>query len=87
VDTPADQRIRRPAAATTTRGTPVNIEAWIQNQVNSGKEAEISLALLERQMYEPAIKNWIKSTAKKLDCTAVVHWASDVVTFYPRSVV
>jgi len=64
----------------------MNIEAWIQNQVNSGKEAEISLALLERQMHEPAIKNWIRSTAKKLGCTAVVHWASNVVTFYPRSI-
>ena len=65
----------------------MSIEAWIQNQVTSGKEAEISLALLERQMYEPEIKDWIKRTAKKLGCAAVVHWASDVVTFYPRSAI
>ena len=63
----------------------MTIEAWIQNQVNSGKEAEISLTLLERQMYEQEIKSWIKSTAKKLNCTAIVHWASNVVTFYPRT--
>ena len=63
----------------------MNIEAWIQNQVAAGKEAEISLTLLERLMYEPAIKHWIDSTAKKLGCKATIHWASNVVTFYPRA--
>ena len=62
----------------------MNIEAWIQNQVTSGKEAEISLTLLERLMYEPAIKHWIDSTAKKFGCKATIHWKSNVVTFYPR---
>lgn len=62
----------------------MNIEAWIQNQVTSGKEAEISLTLLERLMYEPAIKHWIDSIAKKFGCKATIHWKSNVVTFYPR---
>ncbi len=62
----------------------MNIEALISHNVCNGKETEISLALLERLMHEPAIKNWIDSTAKKLDCTATIHWKSDVVTFYPR---
>jgi len=39
------------------------------------------------QMYEPAIKHWIESTAKKLGCKATIHWKSDVVTFYPVSAI
>jgi len=41
--------------------------------------------LLEKLIYEPAIKHWIESTAKKLGCKATIHWKSDVVTFYPVS--
>jgi len=63
----------------------MNYEAWIAEKVNSGKEATISLALLEKLMYEPAIKHWIESTAKKLGCKATIHWKDDVVTFYPVS--
>ena len=63
----------------------MNYEAWIAEKVNSGKEANISLCLLEKLMYKFAIKHWIESTAKKLGCKATIHWKSDVVTFYPVS--
>ena len=65
----------------------MNYEAWIAEKVNSGKEATISLCLLEKLMYEPSIKHWIESTAKKLGCKATIHWKSDVVTFYPVSAI
>jgi hypothetical protein len=62
-----------------------NIESTIAQKVNNGLEASVSLALLEKLMYEPTIKHWIENTAKKLGCKATIHWASDVVTFYPVS--
>jgi hypothetical protein len=62
----------------------MNIESWIASKVFNGTEATISLALLEEKMYEPAIKGWIGTTAKNFDCKATIHWASNVVTFYPR---
>ncbi len=62
----------------------MNIEAMISHNVCNGKEVEVSLALLERSMHNQAIKHWIDSTAKKLGCTATIHWKSDVVTFYQR---
>jgi hypothetical protein len=62
-----------------------NIELTIAQRVNNGMEASVSLSLLEKLMYEPAIKHWIESTAKKLGCKATIHWSSDVVTFYPVS--
>jgi len=65
----------------------MNYEAWIAEKVNSGKEASISLCLLEKLIYEPAIMHWIERTAKKLGCKATIHWKSDVVTFYPVSAI
>ena len=62
----------------------MNIEAFIAEKVQRGEVAEISIGLLEHSMYEPAIKHWIDSTAKKLECKATIHSKSDVVTFYPR---
>lgn len=62
-----------------------NFEEWIAEKVNRGEEATISLGLLEKLMYEPAIKHWIDSTAKKLDCKVTIHLPSGVVTFYPVS--
>jgi hypothetical protein len=62
----------------------MNFESWIASKVLNGKEATISLALLEAKMYEPAIKGWIDATAKKFDCKSTIHWKSNVVTFYPR---
>ena len=65
----------------------MNYEAWIAEKVNSGKEATISLCLLEKLIYEPAIKHWIESTAKKLGCKVTIHLPSGVVTFYPVSAI
>jgi len=65
----------------------MNYEAWIAEKVNSGKEATISLGLLEKLMYEPSIKHWIERTAKKLGCKATIYWKDDVVTFYPVSAI
>ena len=65
--------------------TAYNYETWIASKVLNGKEAEISLAVLESTMYEPEIKHWIFRIAKKLGCKATVHWESDLVTFYPVS--
>jgi len=62
-----------------------NIESTIAQKINNGMEASVSLSLLEKLMHEPAIKHWIESIAKKLGCKATIHWASDVVTFYPLS--
>ena len=63
----------------------MNIETWIAEKVNRGEDATISLGLLEKLMYEPAIKHWISSTSKKLGCSVTIHWPSGVVTFYPVS--
>ncbi len=68
----------------------MNIEAWVVGEVANGREATISLALLERS-YPPevpalrAIQDWANQLCKRLGCTATIHAASDVVTFYPRS--
>jgi hypothetical protein len=66
----------------------MNYEAWIASQVLCGKDATISLALLE-QAYPPevpalrAIQDWAEQVCRNLGCTATIHVASDFVTFYP----
>ena len=66
----------------------MNYEAWIASQVLHGKDATISLALLE-QAYPPevpalrAIYRWAEQICRKIECTAIIHFSSDVVTFYP----
>lgn len=68
----------------------MNFENWVGAKVRRGEEATISLALLERS-YPPevpelrAIQDWANQLCKRLGCTATIHVASDVVTFYPRS--
>lgn len=70
------------------KGKGMNYEAWIASQVLNGKDATISLALLERA-YPPevpalrAIQRWTEHVCRKIGCTATIHAASDVVTFYP----
>ncbi len=69
----------------------VNFTTWVTGKVLCGKEAEISLALLERQYPEDfpakmsAIKDWADQLCKQLGCTATIHVPSDIITFYPRS--
>ncbi len=66
----------------------MNYEAWIASQVLHGKDATISLALLE-QAYPPevpalkAIQHWAEQICRNLGCTTTIHATSDVVTFYP----
>lgn len=66
----------------------MNYEAWIASQVLYGRDATISLALLEKA-YPPevptlrAIQDWATQMCRKIGCTATIHAASDVVTFYP----
>lgn len=68
----------------------MNLENWVSAKVLRGEEATISLALLERS-YPPevpelrATQYWADQLCKRLGCTATIHAASDVVTFYPRS--
>lgn len=69
----------------------MNIQSWVAARVLYGKEATVSLALLENQYPDHfpakmlAIKDWVDQLCKRLGCTATIHVASDVVTFYPRS--
>jgi hypothetical protein len=66
----------------------MNYEAWIASQVTNGRDATISLSLLERA-YSPevpalkAIQHWAEQLCRKIGCTATIYAASDVVTFYP----
>jgi len=66
----------------------MNYEAWIASQVTNGRDATISLALLE-QAYPPevpalrAIQHWSEQICRNLGCSATIHAPSDVVTFYP----
>ena len=66
----------------------MNYAAWIASQVLHGRNATISLALLE-QAYPPevpalrAIQHWTDQICRKIGCTATIHVAGDVVTFYP----
>lgn len=66
----------------------MNIEAWISSNVCNGKDATISMALLEHLFGEPfaekRISLWADDFAKKLGVKATIHIASNVVTFYPK---
>ncbi len=66
----------------------MNFEAWIASQVTNGRDATISLALLEKAYPDEvpalrAIQHWTDQICRKIGCTATIHPASDVVTFYP----
>ncbi len=66
----------------------MNYEAWIASQVTNGRDATISLALLEQAYPDEvpalkAIQHWADQICRKIGCTATIHPASDVVTFYP----
>ena len=66
----------------------MNYEAWIASEVTNGRDATISLALLEQAYPDevPALKSiqhWADQICRKIGCTATIHPASDVVTFYP----
>lgn len=66
----------------------MNYEAWIASQVLHGRDATISLALLEQAYPNEvpalrAIQHWTEQICRNLGCTATIHAASDVVTFYP----
>ena len=63
-------------------------EDWIASQVTNGRDATISLALLEQAYPDEvpalrAIYRWAEQICRKIGCTAIIHTASDVVTFYP----
>ena len=66
----------------------MNLEAYIFNKVFSGEEANISMALLERQFgesfTEKRIELWAIGLIKKLGVKATIHFQSDVITFYPK---
>jgi hypothetical protein len=64
------------------------INNWIESQVTNGKEATISLALLEKYISKEvpslkAIEKWANLICKKTGCKASIFYKSDVVTFYP----
>jgi hypothetical protein len=66
----------------------MSIDAWVAGKVQSGEEATVSLALIETGLPDeiPALRfveHWAKQLASKLGCKATIHFASDVVTFYP----
>ena len=66
----------------------MNFEAWIASQVTNGRDATISLALLEKAYPDEvpalrAIQHWTEQICRKIGCTAIIHFASDVVTVYP----
>lgn len=66
----------------------MNYTDFIASKVNYGKEATISLALLERGISPEipslrAIEYWAKDICRELNCTASIHPMSNVVTFYP----
>ena len=65
----------------------MNYEAWIASQVTNGRDATISLALLEQAYPDEvpalrAIQRWTEQICRNLGCKASIHPASDVVTFY-----
>ena len=66
----------------------MNFEPWIASRVTNGRDATISLALLEQAYPDEvpalkAIQHWADQICRKIGCTATIHPASDVVTFYP----
>ena len=66
----------------------MNYESFIAGHVMHGREATISLALLERGISKEvpalrALESWADGVCKRLGCTATIHVKSDVVTFYP----
>ena len=69
----------------------LNYSNWVTAKVLCGKEATISLMLLE-ELYPPgipaiaAIKHWADALCKQLGCKATIHYGSDVITFYPTRV-
>ena len=68
----------------------MNISAWVAGKVQSGEEATVSLALLEGGLPDEIpslrfVESWAKQLASELGCKAIIHFASDVVTFYPVS--
>ena len=68
----------------------MNFHLWVASKVECGEEATVSLALLERGLPDEIpslrfVENWAKQLAFKLGCKATLHFASDVVTFYPVS--
>tara|TARA_R110000868_G_scaffold273330_1_gene532557 strand:+ start:149 stop:361 length:213 start_codon:yes stop_codon:yes gene_type:complete len=68
----------------------MNIDNWVAGKVQNGKEATVSLALLETGLPDEIpslrfVESWAKQLADKLGCKATIHFASDVVTFYPVS--
>jgi len=67
----------------------MNIENWIRLQVNSGQQAEVSLALLEKQFgdffFGARLTQWVNKICGELGIKAVIHAQSDCVTFYPRT--
>lgn len=68
----------------------MSIEAWVVGEVINGREATVSLALLESR-YPPevpalrAIADWADGICKRIGCTSTIHVPSDVITFYPVS--
>jgi len=68
----------------------MNIDAWVAGKVQSGEEATVSLAILEKGIPSevPAmrvIEDWASKLADKLGCKASIFYLADVVTFYPVS--
>lgn len=68
----------------------MSIESWIGTQVFGGKDATISVALLEKSIPSglpsmSAIKDWASAVCRKFGCEYSIHFASDVITFYPIS--
>ena len=66
----------------------MKFEPWIASRVTNGRDATISLALLEKAYPDEvpalrAIHRWAEQICRKIGCTAIIHFASDVVTFYP----
>ncbi len=66
----------------------MNYTNWITSKVFAGEEATISLALLEKNIPDEVpslrvVEHWAKGVCKELGCTATIHLASNVVTFYP----
>jgi hypothetical protein len=66
----------------------MNIDAWVRSRIASGEEATVSLLVLEKEFggfwTESRIKQWAERLSKELGIKSTIHWASDVVTFYPK---
>ncbi len=68
----------------------MNYSKWVESKVLFGREATISLAVLEKLYPEDfpaidAINIWAVQLSRELECRFVIYLKSDVITFYPRS--